>query len=59
MTQGTSVKIDGSGSEVQVPFFVSENSDKVIVRLLDKRTNGFSNRVAGHSQEIMFLNGMG
>ena len=51
MTQGTSVKIDGSGSEVQVPFFVSGNSDKVIVRLMDKKGQmAFQQELPGHSQ---------
>ena len=51
MTQGTSVKIDGSGSDVQVPFSISDNSHKVIVRLMDKKGQmAFQQELPGHAR---------
>ena len=51
MTQGTSVKIDEGTSQVEVPFYVSKNSDKVVVRLLDSKGQmAFQKELKGHER---------
>ena len=36
-TVGTSVKLDGTSPTVNVPFFLAEDAEKIVVRLLDEK----------------------